>query len=412
MKILNILKRSSIKYTCLAALASGINFFTLIIFGRIFSVKEYGAITTMQAMVANVAVLMTPLQIMMCKTIADAKFEKKVFDTIVSLVVTINGMLLLLLLVIMHYMSSYLHFSNVMEYITFVALVIANNIYIVLSGVVQGKQKFVLLGLAGVILYGAKLLISVLLELRGLGLIAAIVGFFSAELMCIVVICVNMYEVLKDSGFKYRFYLDLKTIKMFFATILLYVVVSFYMNNGDLILGNIYINQTRIGLYSVAINLAKISVFLIATPIATIILPKVVAYGEDKKKQKRTLLMAEGITLVVSLAYGVFFVLFKDIIIKKLYGPTYYNATRYVFNCVLFSTILGVFWVFYQYAFATDLMKIFTIVALAMGLLEVIIILITQMPLEMIPVLMSVGMILTMVIAFGMKNSTNLRKKD
>ena len=58
------------QYTILCMAASGINMLTLILFGRVFTVAEYGIVTTLQAMVTNIAILMTPLQIMLCRTIA------------------------------------------------------------------------------------------------------------------------------------------------------------------------------------------------------------------------------------------------------------------------------------------------------------------------------------------------------
>ena len=50
----------SVQFTVMSAAASGINVATLILFGRIFPVEEYGVISTFQALLANVAVLMTP----------------------------------------------------------------------------------------------------------------------------------------------------------------------------------------------------------------------------------------------------------------------------------------------------------------------------------------------------------------
>lgn len=177
----------------------GTKFYYTNIFGRVFNVGEYGIITTMQALVANIAVLMTPLQIIICKTMAEGeqdKFHK--MNSIINLLMIMNAIEFIVFIVASTHLLSYLHLTHIAEYMLFVVLVFTNNIYIVVSGVSQGKQDFLLLGIVGVVLYSTKMIAGVVLGLAGIGQASVIAGFAVAEIICICLI-LKKYE---------RFYLN------------------------------------------------------------------------------------------------------------------------------------------------------------------------------------------------------------
>lgn len=411
-KFWGLIKNKSVQYTLLSAVASALNFITLIIFGRVFNVGEYGIITTMQALVANIAVLMTPLQIIICKTMAEGeqdKFHK--MNSIINLLMIINAIEFIVFIIASTHLLSYLHLTHIAEYMLFVVLVFTNNIYIVVSGVSQGKQDFLLLGIVGVVLYSTKMIAGVVLGLAGIGPASVIVGFAVAEIICICLILKKIREILSKQVEMYRFSVDQEVLKSYMWTIVLYLVVSLYMNNGDLLLGNLYCSQKEIGLYSVAINLAKISIFLIATPAATILLPKVAAYTGNKKQQRKILFVAETVTFFISALYGIGYFVLGKWLITLLYGGAYEMAADYIMPCVMFSTVLGMFWVFYQYAFATELMKSFTIVSVLIGIIVVGIVLAYQCEMTVIPMLMTGAMIISVVLVLTI-NAIKDRKMD
>jgi O-antigen/teichoic acid export membrane protein len=170
------------------------------------------------------------------------------------------------------------------------------------------------------------------------------------------------------------------------------------MNNGDLLLGNLYCSETEVGAYSVTIALSKISVFLVSTPIATIILPKMATAKDEKRKCNTLLILAETITLGMSVLYGGCFYIFGGWIIPFLYGESYRGATEYILPCTFFSVVLGVFWVFYQYILATDLTKIFALATAVTGVMAIAWILVMKVEIGGIPFIMAIAMILTMVV--------------
>lgn len=402
--IKRIITNSSVLYTLLSGIGSGINFVTLIVFGRLFSVETYGQITTFQALVANIGVFMIPLQIIICKRIASGKDEKKVLE-IAGMNFIINSITLIIMLCCYSLLMKYLHFDNVYKFALFVFLVLTNNIYIFFIGVAQGKILFILLGWVNLLFYSIKIIISVILNYFNLNIISIIIGFLISLIVSICIMCYEMNVSWKEI-LKTNFEITKETIEEYFWTLLLYMAVSLYMNNADLLIGNFYCSQKELGLYSVPINLAKISVFLIATPVATIVLPRVAASSNNVVKQRSILVMAEVITFFASVLYGVVLFFSGKWLINFFYGEIYVEGSKYLLACIVFSVILGMFWVFYQYCVASDLMKAFTVITVLVGFGVSCELLIVRPSIGFIPIGMSISMLLSVCITLlYLKNS-------
>lgn len=398
-KLKLFLHNSSIQYTFMAIFASGVNFLTLIIWGRIFSVEDYGAATTLQAVISNIAIFVTPLQIMLCKTTAMYSAGKTTNkDDMINIMAFIHIVELTCMLIAMGALKNYLHLAGYFDFFLFVCLTVSNNIYTMINGIVQGKQDFLLLGQTNILLYSLKMILSVLFGVCGLGISAVMIGFIIAEIVCVGCIIKKIWDVLTYHTDQFQFHISKNIAKEYIWMLILYLIVSLYMNNGDLLLGNLYCGREKIGLYSVAINLSKISIFLIATPVATVLLPKVAAIKNNSVTQRKFLIVAEAVTFGVSVLYGIGFCLFGPRVICLLYGEAYDGASAYLVPCMFFSVMLGIFWVFYQYAMAVDLMRAFAVVTAVIGMVLVVWILTAQPEIEVIPAAMTAAMGITIVI--------------
>ena len=257
-------KNPSVQYTLMSIAASGINFLTLIIWGRVFSVEDYGSITTLQAFLSNIAVFVTPLQIMLCKAMAMHTTEKdKIVTDLLHIMFMIYLAELFFMIATARMLINYLHFAGGIEIFLFGSLVFLNNSYIVLNGIVQGKQDFILLGRTNLVLYVLKMLLSTSSGLHFSGPLAVMFGFAAAECVCIILIIGKYKDIFRQLFSSHKFRIDLSVLKNYFWMFVLYMIVSLYMNNGDLLLGNLYCSQEEIGFYSVAISLSKISIFFI-----------------------------------------------------------------------------------------------------------------------------------------------------
>lgn len=384
------------QYTILCMAASGINMLTLILFGRVFTVAEYGIVTTLQAMVTNIAILMTPLQIMLCRTIAGkAADSREKQEKTVSLVILLNiGEAVILAAAVLPLMR-YLHLTQVLDYVLFVLLVIANNVFLIMNGMAQGKQAFLLLGWATIALYGVKMILGVGLGMAGIGPTAMLVGFIAGEIAALAILVFCLRKKLQGRAGGFRIRTGGATVREYLRIMIVYFVVSLYMNNGDLLLGTSFNSEEAIGLYSVAITLSKLSVFLIATPLATMLLPKVAEAKEDPGRQRKYLLQYEQIAVGLAVACGAALIIGARWLIPLLYGEKYRDAAQYMTACAVFSTVLSGFWVFYQYTMATELEKPFVRTAVAVGVVMIVGILALQPVIGVIPLIMTGAMILT-----------------
>lgn len=390
-----MLKNKSIQFTVMSAIASGINFITLIVFGRIFDVEEYGIVTALQAFVANVGVFMIPLQILVCRTIAgNSESKSNEINSIISIVMLATIIEFAGITIFSPFLMSYLNCPNVCEYIIFVFLLLINNIFIFFNGISQGIQDFFILGITNILLYAIKMIIGVTLGHSGIGPVAAIIGYAIAELVCIILIFYRIKKHIVLYIKNYKKILNINELKEYLLSFILYMIVSIYMNNGDILIAKAYCNDTEIGLYSVIINLSKISVFLIATPVATVLLPKVSSCANNIRI--KFLLKAEGVTVIAALLYGIVMYVFGRWFVLIMYGSEYADSAKYILPCIFFSVSLSLFWVFYQYAFASGLTKVFTIVSCLVGVTGIVVILLSRCSISMISIIMSISMIVIM----------------
>lgn len=410
-KINELIKIPSVRYTYMVIIASGLNFLTLIVWGRIFSLGDYGIATTLQAFVTNVATFVLPLQVTACTLLAgDFENKKRNIASILSVFGIINVIELGLLIVCIEKLMQYLYFTGAIEVVLFTVLIFLNNIYTMLIGFTQGEQDFELLGKVGIFLYLIKLVISVLLGNLGIGFIAMMIGFVIAEVVCVALMLKKSIRLIRISFNGNRVNVNKKILKQYVWILLLNMIISLYMNNGDLLLGNLYCSKIEVGAYSVTSALSKISVFLVATPIATIILPKMAMAKDEKKKCNVMLVLAESITLGVSLLYGGCFYILGGWLIPFLYGESYKGAVEYILPCIVYSVVLGMYWVFYQYILAVDLTKIFAVVTAVTGSMAIAWILVMKIEMRGIPFIMSVAMILAMVVlAIYLKRNIRIR---
>ena len=392
-KLKEWLRNPSVRYMVLSMAASGVNMLTLILYGRVFEVETYGVVSALQAAVANIAILMTPLQVMLCRNIAGQKADAaEQHDMILTLVIGMNILEAAVMAAAAVPVMRYLHLAQGLDYLLFVLLVISNNVFLIMNGAAQGRQRFLPLGFASLALYSVKMAVSILLARAGLREDAVQIGFIAGEAAGIAILVYFLGRKLRKRGQSFRFRTGAAVTGEYLQILLVYFVVSLYMNNGDLLLGNLYTPEREIGLYSVAATLSKLSVFLIATPLATLLLPRVAALDGRPAEQRSILAFYEKITLGLSAASGILLSVLAGWLIPLLYGESYREAAGYMTACAVFAAILSGFWVFYQYTMATALEKAFKISAGALGLATVAAVLLIRPGIGIIPLILAGGM--------------------
>lgn len=408
-KVRAILKNSSIRYTLMSISASAINYITILIYGRIFGVEEYGVINAFQSLIASFGAFVTPLQLSLCRILAEKKGREKE-NKIITLLIVINAIEIIVLILFGKEFVQYLGLSTYVSYVFFVVAILFSNNYIIGNGIAQGKQNFYLLGAANIAFYGVKAIMSICLSMTRLSSSSVLIGIIAGAFISIFLVCIKNRECIADMLYNFKWAISREEIIHYIWMLLLYLVVSLYLNNGDVLLGKFYASDKELGLYSVAMSLAKMCIYLIATPIATVLLPKLSEFSEKTSAQKKILLISEVITLTITLVYSILFCLLGEWFINLLYGSEYEGATVYLLPTAVFSVVTSLFYVFYQYAMVTGLFKCFSIVSFALSVGAVVLILFFQCEMSLIPIIMAVVEITAIVLSMIIYNKIQANK--
>ena len=395
--IKKIIKTSFFQYTLISALASVVNYISTILFGRIFSVDEYGVVTTLIAFTTNAGIFVIPVQIEICKRIASGNDVNT--EQLINFSYILNIIELTILIVANKMLCSYLGLNSVWEYAIVVLTIIVTNFNFVINGVAQGQQKFNLLGISNVFIYVLKAVVGIGLGIIGGSPVVTLIGMTCAEIIAIIVIAKKCHFSFK----RIRKFNIRETLPEYLWILILYMVVSVYMNNGDLLIGRIHNESRDLGLYSVAISLAKISIFMITTPIATVILPKVSARQGDARKQKELLWFAEGISVISTIGYGVILYLMRTYAVRILYGSQYEDAINYILPVIFYTIMLSGYYIFYQYVLEVENEKKFTMVSIIVCTIAISIILVLKVSMNMVAIILGGAMCITMALMLFMK---------
>ena len=129
------------------------------------------------------------------------------------------------------------------------------------------------------------------------------------------------------------------------------------------------------------------------------IMPKIAHNYENVRKQGKILLFAEVITFVLMLVYSIVFCLLGGTLIEVLYGKNYIESASYIAPCAGFSIVLGMFWIFYQYAVVTSLIKSFSIITAIVGGVYGIGVVLYKPNIGYIPIGMSIVMVLSVFLS-------------
>lgn len=398
-KCFEVLRWPSVQYVLLSAIASGINYLTNILYGRMLTTEEYGIAATMLAFVSNICVFMSPMQMTICTLIAGKQKSDDNLNDAIIISCIINFVTVLCMGIFEFYLRRYLSIRKVSDYIIVIIAVLFVNLFTMATGIVQGQQKYIMLGMLMIGAYGIKIAVSVPLVKNGVGPIASMIGGSIGWFVCALIVIIENWDKAKDNLAKLRLHVSKENILYYLWSLVLLIVVSAYMNSGDLLIGNVYNSKEIIGLYSVASTVAKISVFLIATPISSILLPKLVTLNNSAQQQKKLIAYGELIVVVGMFIYGVLINWKGKEIICFLYGNQYAQADVYILPATIFAIIEGVFYTFYQYKVARGKLRRFTIVTVLLGGAGIVCSLLMKLPIQHIVLVLAGAMMMSIVIS-------------
>ena len=354
--IWKIARKKEMHYTLLTLLASGVNYVTMILYGRMMDVEGYARVTTTQSFLANYTVFIMPVGILLCREIAENKRENRAERTgeLLSLALVVAVVSCVVPLCFRTLIMRYLDQQTMAELLVLVACIATYCAFYVLRGATQGKQFFLALGIAELLLYGVKLPVSLVLIRGGAGVFGCMAGIAVAQTAAAVFML--MKHGLRNgrlSGAGFSRLTEGTFLSAYVHILLVQITLSLLMNNGEILLANFYCEKKEIGLYMVAAQLSKI-IFYVISIMGTVLLPKVAASNDNPGRQRALLGKTFALAAAAAVLYGIALLVVRGPLIALLYGEEYAGAGRYVFPALAYAVCLSAFFLYNQYLMATD----------------------------------------------------------
>ena len=315
----------------LSMFANVMNALFLILSGNLLGTSDYGVINVVNSYVTYLGVFGGPIATMACCYTARLQSEKQrvagfirwiiKYSLFIEIAISIVGVIIALLLKPIE--------GDAFKTILFVVLLLpSNSFYVILLSIVQGMQKFTIHGVIGVVFYGLKMVLGIILMEAGRGTFGVVLAMLISQLAC-VGICFwflreNLIGTVPKANYGYRDLLE------FYGNIfLLQVFYFFYINGGEIIIFALFFENHMVGEYSAAAMLCKL-LFYAVTPITTVLLPNV---AEKKSQGVDTIkILRKAIFYVMILVgcFGIGLLVLGNKVLLILYGSQYVNAGKYL----------------------------------------------------------------------------------
>lgn len=380
-----------------SGIGSVLNYLFQIVLGHLLTVEEFGIYNSINSFAANMVIIYTPLSIMLCRMTASNMMKlnvckeryKQIFKVAmgISLVICVIGLPL-------YGMIKYqFGVTHIVAWILILFMVIASGGYNLFNGILQGLEKFSLYGFIGSLLIGIKFLLSVINIKMGQG-VSGVVWAMLISYICMIVlisIIVKQQSMMTDSEESQPLFQVHELIKLFGATFLSQILVSFYINGGEVILMGYLYESREIGLYSSAATLGKISLYIVSI-VSVVLLPRVANKSNQGQETKSLFFKTIVCTLALSVVYAIFLLSIGKYLIPIMFGKEYTIAMDYISPIVIFTIPLSTLSIIHNYFIGIGKVKIYTIV---LGIVTVVAILCSIVivdNMKKIPILLGIGL--------------------
>ncbi|HJF39280.1 MAG TPA: oligosaccharide flippase family protein [[Clostridium] spiroforme] len=325
--------------------ASALNYLCQLVLARVLSVESYGTVNTIFSFMMIVAVPGTTLTMVVAKYYASSYDEKSKRQYLMK---QLKAVMILTVVVFFILCIGKNNFGKILSiddtFVLMMAFILAALGFFqpLYSGVFSGNKRFILVGIYSMFIPLYKLiavggayissqndnyrLYMVLLIMLGGVIVTALFGQYESQK--IVKKC--GMELCKERLYSFE---DLNTL-------ILNISLMLYMNI-DLLSVRYIGNDTESGLYSSALLFGRI-IYYFATTLGTILLPSVADPSVDEEGRRKTLNRALSLVIIFALICILPINIFKDFLIRVLYGTDYLLAAKYVIYVSIISISLSV----------------------------------------------------------------------
>lgn len=356
--------------------ANVINYVFQIVMGRLFNVAEYGELNSLFAIFTLVSLPMNALTLVVAKYVTSYTarglqsqalgFIRKFFFYILF----VSVILIVLGSAISPWLARFIRTEDTATIVFLFIVAGMATLTAIVTGSLQGLQKFFDYGLVNNVNPLIKLIGSILLVLIGL----KINGVLGAMLMGNFALLLLGYFILKkhfQSVQITKVEIDKKDVFKYCLSSLCVNCGISYFTNIDVIIVKHYFPEIEAGLYSSSAVLAKMILY-VSTAIIVALFPMVVEKDNTGKQAgmilKKAFIYGGGLSVFAA----IMLILLAKPMIIILYGNTYLGAVKYIVPLSLMIVMLSMVSILANYALALQKIKTLCISFLAAAIFSLI----------------------------------------
>ena len=301
-----------------------------IIMGRMLSVAEYGALSSIMAIYA---IMSTPFQtifMIVSRRVSVLKSQKNI-DSIAKLFFVLNykvagiSFILILFFWFLPFIKKYLLIENSSQFYLLIGILISTTFFSINKAYLQGLQYFKWLSASGVLSNLFKTIIAIIFVYFGFGVSGALGGVFISTLITLVLTYFILHPTLNknstSSPSTTSFLFKSASLAVLFANIAFAT-----MTQIDMVLVKYFFSEQDAGLYAAASILGKAAMYL-PGGVTLALFPMVAENHAKGTSSSNVMFQAVNITALLSLIGALFYYFFADYIILFLYGADYKDAS-------------------------------------------------------------------------------------
>lgn len=377
MKKMQEFEKSSMLLFALMMVGNVCNYLFQIITGHMLSVDEYGIVNTVVGIVGVLSIPTTIVTMISARYIAlnmAVRQKDELSSTLKFLyqfAFIVCGILAMLSVLCTRGMTRLFGLDSYIYIYGAWVIGIANVLYSVTSGTLQGMKKFLPYGIQTILVAVGKLAFSVILILIGWKVYGVIVAILLGALLALLYGVANTKQEVRDA-FKYRGNCGVDVRDFFQYTIGTIVAQSciIALTNGDILLVKAYFSDEITGVYSSAMVLGKIAMYVSSAVVAALFPIVVEKYqkGENTAPMlKKAMLYGGGVAVLCSVGM----IVLGDFVIHVLFGERYASAIEFLPYVCMFIVPLTFLTIVMNYVLAIDKPKFFAVSMLG-GLILII----------------------------------------
>lgn len=408
--------RSVVLLFVFSMLASIANYAFQIVLGNVLSLSDYGNFNTINSISANLMCLYSPLAVYICRVSAENQTNllagRSIYQKIFRFTLGISFILVCLGLI---FFANTFGKSFGVESFSLGFLIIAMNViagvYTVLNGMLQGINRLAWYGFLGLVLIVVKFSLSYI-GIRLWGQVAAAVGAMLVSYVVVIallIVTISMTIKRQSADGKDDEFLSIdysKIFRLYGLTFFVQMLVSLYINGGEIILMNYLYDSESVGLYSLAATVAKVSMYVVSV-FTTALLPNLASDWVKGKNVIRKFYIAMAFCFIIGFVWILFLMTVGLYIIPRLFGVKYYQALLYVKYMVFWVIGIGMLLMVNTFYLAINRLKRYLAVLVITTVLIVGYVAVSDIDVLYVPVVAGIGV--AAIILFALLDVKNLK---